>query len=44
MPMAAAPEFVEEYTITIRQLAANRGAIDFAWGPQVATATFDIRR
>lgn len=44
MPMAAAPEFVEEYTITIRQLAASRGAIDFAWGPQVATATFDIRR
>ena len=44
MTMAATAEFVEEYTITIRQLAANRGAIDFAWGASVATATFDIRR
>jgi hypothetical protein len=44
MPMAAAPEFVEEYTITIRALPQNRGAIDFAWGPSVVTATYDIRR
>jgi hypothetical protein len=44
MQLAAGPEFVEEYTITIRVLPQNRGAIDFAWGPSVATATFDIRR
>jgi hypothetical protein len=44
MQMAAAPEFVEEYTITIRTMPQNRGAIDFAWGPSVATSTFDIRR
>jgi hypothetical protein len=44
MQMAPAPEFVEEYTISIRTLPQNRGAVDFAWGPSVATATFDIRR
>jgi hypothetical protein len=44
MQMAAAPDFVEEFTITIRSLPQNRGAIDFAWGPSVMTATFDIRR
>jgi hypothetical protein len=44
MQMAATPEFVEDFTITIRQTGNNRGAIDFAWGPSVATASFDIRR
>jgi hypothetical protein len=40
MPMAASPNHVEELTVTIRNLGGNRGAIDFAWGQSVATATF----
>lgn len=44
MTVANAPDFVEDFTITIRALPQNKGAIDFAWGPSVATATFDIRR
>lgn len=43
MQMAAAPAFVEEFTISIRQAGPNRGALDFAWGPSVATAAFAIR-
>ncbi|HYV99254.1 MAG TPA: DUF2911 domain-containing protein [Gemmatimonadaceae bacterium] len=42
--LAATPEFVEEFTISIRVLPQNRGAIDFAWGSQVATATFTVRQ
>jgi hypothetical protein len=34
---------VEEFTITIRSLGGGRGALDFAWGSQVATATFTAR-
>lgn len=43
MQLAPAPEFVEQFTITIRAMPQNRGAIDFAWGPSVATATFVLR-
>jgi hypothetical protein len=43
MQMAPTPDFVEEFTIAIRQAGPNRGALDFAWGPAVATAAFAIR-
>jgi hypothetical protein len=40
MQMAATPNHVEEMTVTVRNLGQNRGAIDFAWGPSIATAGF----
>jgi DUF2911 family protein len=40
MQLADAPAHVEEMTVTVRNLGANRGAIDFAWGGSVATALF----
>jgi hypothetical protein len=40
MQMAATPSHVEEMTVTVRSLGGNRGAIDFAWGPSVASASF----
>jgi hypothetical protein len=43
MEMAKTPEHVEDFTITVRATGANRGAIDFAWGDSVATATFTTR-
>jgi hypothetical protein len=42
MDMAPAPAPVEEFTITIRNLTQTRGALDFAWGPSVATTTFNV--
>jgi hypothetical protein len=43
MTLAATPEHVEDFTITIRSLGQNRGAFDFAWGDKVATAGFTVR-
>jgi hypothetical protein len=43
MDMAKTPEHVEDFTITVRAMGANRGAIDFAWGDSVATAAFTTR-
>ena len=43
MEMARAPEHVEDFTITVRALPQNRGALDFAWGDQVATVNFTAR-
>jgi len=43
MTMAPAPDHVEDFTITIRSLGQNRGAIDLAWGDRVATAGFVVR-
>ena len=42
IPMQIAPTagHVEEMTVTVRNLGANRGAIDFTWGPSSATAMF----
>ena len=40
MQVAATPNHVEEMTVTIRNLGMNRGAIDFAWGPSIASASF----
>jgi hypothetical protein len=44
MPLTATLQFVEEFTIAIRALPQSRGAIDFAFGSSVATATFTIRQ
>jgi len=41
--MAPTPEHVEDFTITLRNVAQGRGAIEFAWGGQVATAAFTVR-
>jgi hypothetical protein len=41
--LAAMPEHLEDFTITLRNVAQGRGAIDFAWGAQVATAAFTVR-
>jgi hypothetical protein len=43
MAMAKTPDHVEDFTITVRALGGNRGALDFAWGDQVATAPFTYR-
>jgi hypothetical protein len=44
MDLARAPEHVEDFTITIRPTAANRGAMDFAWGDSVASVNFTVQR
>ena len=41
--MTATPAHVEDFTITLRNTGPGRGAIDFAWGGQVATAAFTVR-
>ena len=43
LQMASTPEHVEEFTITVRNLGQNRGAIDLAWGGSVASAGFVVR-
>jgi hypothetical protein len=43
MQLAATANPVEDFTITVRSLGGGRGAFDFAWGDQVATATFAVR-
>jgi hypothetical protein len=40
MQLTPAPSHVEEMTVTVRSLGGNRGAIDFAWGNSIATASF----
>lgn len=40
MQVSPTPGHVEEMTVTVRNLGMNRGAIDFAWGNSVATASF----
>lgn len=44
MDLAKTPEHVEDFTITICPTGPSRGAIDFAWGDSVATATFTVQR
>ena len=41
--MSPTPEHVEDFTITLRNVGPGRGAIEFAWGAQMATATFTVR-
>lgn len=43
MQLAPTPEHVEEFTISVRNLDPRRGSLDFAWGSQVASATFTVR-
>jgi hypothetical protein len=43
MEMKDAPQFAEDFTIAVRSLGQNRGAIDIAWGDKVATANFTVR-
>ena len=43
LTLAATPEHVEEFTIAIRQAAPSRGALEIAWGSQMATAAFVVR-
>lgn len=43
MQMAPTPSHVEELTVTVRSLGANRGSIDFAWGPSIVSAAFTAR-
>ena len=43
LTMAPTPEHIEEFTITVRQLAPSRGAIEIAWGAQMASAAFTVK-
>jgi hypothetical protein len=43
MELAKTPEHVEDFTITVRAMGPNHGAMDFAWGDSVATAVFTTR-
>lgn len=43
MQLAATPEHVEDFTISIRNLGGGRGVFEFAWGSQMATAAFTVR-
>jgi hypothetical protein len=40
---SALPDHVEDFTINVRSLGTNRGAIDFQWEKTQMTATFTIR-
>jgi hypothetical protein len=43
MTMAASPNHVEQFTITVRSMGAMRGALDLAWGGMVGTVPFTAR-
>ena len=40
MQMSAAPSHVEEFTVAVRALAGNRGAIEMSWGDRVFRVPF----
>ena len=40
MQVTPTPSHVEEFTVTVRALGGNRGALELAWGPSVASAQF----
>lgn len=42
LTMAATPNHVEEFTIAVRALSANRGAIELSWGAQMGSAQFGV--
>jgi len=44
LEMTASPTFVEEFTITVRSVSGQRGALDLAWGDRVGTVTFGVTR
>lgn len=43
MTMAATPNHVEQFTITVRSMGATRGALEFAWGDRIGTVQFTAR-
>jgi hypothetical protein len=43
MELTNTPAHVEDFTITVRSLGQNRGAIDFAFGDKMATTNFVVR-
>ncbi len=42
MQLTPTPAHVEEFTIAVRAQGGNRGALEFAWGPSVATMPFTV--
>ena len=42
MQVTAAPGHVETFTIAVRAMGANRGALEMSWGPSVATVPFTV--
>lgn len=40
MTLAPTPSHVEDFTITVKSLAQNRGVIEMAWGPSIASVPF----
>ncbi len=40
MQLAPTPTPMEELTVSVRPVGGNRGTIEFAWGPSVASAQF----
>lgn len=42
LQVAAAPGHVEEFTIAVRAMGANRGALDMSWGPSIMTVPFGV--
>ncbi|MFN8572199.1 MAG: DUF2911 domain-containing protein [Gemmatimonadaceae bacterium] len=42
MSMSATPSFVEEFSITLRALAGNRGTLEMAWGPSMGSVPFTV--
>jgi hypothetical protein len=43
LELSAAPAHVEEFTIEVRATGMNRGVLEFAWGPSVASTGFVMR-
>lgn len=44
LQVAGTPEHVEEFTINVRNLGQNRGALDMVWGPSMVSANFQVRQ
>ena len=42
MTISATPTHVEEFTIMVRPLGANRGAVEMTWGPSMMSVPFSV--
>ncbi|MEK6611812.1 MAG: DUF2911 domain-containing protein [Gemmatimonadota bacterium] len=42
MQLVATPAHVEEFTVAVRAMGGNRGVIEMAWGPSVASVPFTV--
>jgi hypothetical protein len=42
MTVSATPSHVETFTVAVRATGANRGAIEMAWGPSMASVPFTV--